>query len=60
MPPTDWTQLLIWLAMQFPVLAACAAIVWWLLRWTGKKQAEEMQRVDKQNSQLLTEKEVRI
>lgn len=60
MIPKNWEELLIWLAMQFPVLAACAAVVWWTLRWTGKRQEAEMKRADEQNVKLLAEKETRI
>lgn len=60
MIPKNWEELLIWLAMQFPVLGACAAVVWWILRWTGNRQEAEMKRVDEQNVKLLAEKELRI
>jgi hypothetical protein len=60
MIPKNWEELLIWLAMQFPVLGACAAVVWWILRWTGTRQEAEMKRVDEQNVKLLAEKERRV
>lgn len=60
MIPKNWEELLIWLAMQFPVLAVCAVVVRWVLKWTGSKHDAEMKRVDEQNGKLLVEKETRI
>ncbi len=60
MPPKDWTELLIWLAMQFPVLGVCVVVVRWVLRWTANKHEAEMKRTDELNARLLAEKETRI
>lgn len=60
MIPKNWEELLVWLAMQFPVLAVCAVVVRWVLRWMGDRHDAEMKRADEQNLKLLTEKETRI
>jgi hypothetical protein len=55
--PKTWEELAIWLALQFPVLGVCAAIVWWILGWSDRHQEAALLRNTAQHEQLIGEME---
>ncbi len=54
--PKSWTDLAIWLGVQFPMLAVVAFSVWWV----GRKHVREIGRLEAEHEKLLAEKEKRI
>ncbi len=55
-----WDEVVKSLTTQFPVLAATAGIVWWMLRWTTARHDAEMARNDQGYARLIAEKDARL
>jgi len=55
-----WDDIVKGLVTQFPILAAIAVIVWWVLRWTTERQEAERKRDEARTERLLAEKDARI
>ncbi len=59
-PPKTVSDLAIWVAIQFPVLAAVVLVARWVLRWSNQQRVEEIKRIEDQYTKLLSEKDQRL
>ena len=58
--PKTTSELLIWLAMQFPVVAVSALMARWALKYTERLHDKRNDDSQKQHERLIAEKDLRL
>lgn len=58
--PKTWQEFVIWVGMQFLVVAVAFLVARWVIRWNGEQRKAEVDRIDRDNLRVLAEKDARL